>query len=330
MMNPAERVYIGMDLGGTKVFGALVAADGTLSEESYVEHAGVDAARAAAFSAEERALGRSYLTLVELAADLAKRARASGREPVGIGVGAPGIVSPEADAMAAGRPSSPVMAVTSAQLGWKNVPLAPLLEARVGIPVRVENDVNLAALGEHAFGAGRGHDSLFLMAIGTGIGGAVVIDGRLWRGKNFSAGEIGFMMPGREYLSWADPDWGALEAVASGSAITSDGQKAAAAAGVAGALRGEQLFSAAAQGAPWARAVLDRAVDMWTVALSAVQSILDPDLMVISGGVVSSASPYLPAIAERLRRVMPFAPKVVASTLGYKAGVLGAPALFTR
>ena len=311
--------YVGIDLGGTKLFGALVGSDGTLSEETYVEHGGARIEPVSHLSEEERLLGVAYARTVDLANHLVERAKAKGITPLGMGVGAPGMTRPDGVVIAAGT------------LGWHEVPLGRLLEQRCGLPVRVENDVNLAALGEHAVGAGRGLRSLFLFTIGTGIGGGLVIDGKLWRGRHHAAGEIGAMLPGREFLTWNDRDWGALEAMASGTGLTSEARRLSAEAGMTPGdddLRGEKLFAAAASGAPWARRALDNAVELWTVALAAVQAILDPDLIVLSGGVAPSATKFLPLIAGRLRHALPFAPDIAPTTLGYKAAVLGAPALF--
>ena len=312
-------IHVGIDLGGTKIFGALVGADGSVSDETYLEHGREVTTPPPNFTAKEAALGSAYAHLQKLAAGLCARARATGRRPLGIGIGAPGIVG-------AGG-----LVISSGALAWKNAPLGALLENRLGLPVRVENDVNLAALGEHAVGAGRGKASLFLIAIGTGIGGGCILDGRLWRGNHFAAAEIGALLPGPEFLGWSDRDWGAFEAYASGTGIESEARKAAQQAGLMlpeEVLRGERLFAAAAEGAPWATIAIDRAVALWTVAVGAVQALIDPEVIVLSGGVSASAARYLPRLRDHLSRALPQAPKVVLSTLGYRAAVLGAPALF--
>jgi glucokinase len=319
-MNRADRdVHVGIDFGGTKVFGALVGGGGVISDETYVEHGGT--AIPADFSPAEAALGTGYARLHDLAAALIARARASGRNPVGVGIGAPGMIGPGGLVLVAGA------------IGWKNAPLGPMLERRLGLPVRIENDVNLAALGEHMSGAGRGKNSLFLIAIGTGIGGGCIIDGKLWRGGRFAAAEIGALLPGPEFLGWSDRDWGAFEAYASGTGLHN--QARAAAQAVAGGaavaaedLRGERLFAAAAAGVPWAHQVVDHAVKLWTVAIGAVQALIDPEVVVLSGGVAPSVTPFLPEIKDRLGRALPQAPEIAVSTLGYRAAVLGAPSLF--
>jgi glucokinase len=315
-----EGAPIGIDLGGTKVYGAVVGRDGSIGHETYAEHgAGVPSPATGSDEDLERTLGPAYACVVDTARDLMARARAAGQEPVGIGVGAPGITRPDGVVVLAGG------------LGWRDVPLGPLLERRLGLPVRVENDVNLAALGESSLGAGRDKSSMFLMAVGTSIGGAVVLDGRLWRGRHLAAGEIGALLPGAEYLSWDNREIGALETYASGAGLAAEARRLATAAGCPyrdedG--RGEKLFAHAAAGQPWARQVVDRAVDLWTVALAAVQTVLDPEVIVLSGGVALSAAAHLPEIARRLERALPAVSAIVPSILGYRAAVLGVPALF--
>lgn len=320
-----DATYVGIDLGGTKLFGALVDASGRMDEETYVEHgAGAAAATTAPelpggpLSDQERALGPAFSRLVLLAADLLERARRAGRPAAGLGVGAPGLTRPDGTIIAAGA------------LDWKDVPLGPLVQRRIGVPVRIENDVNLAALGELAFGAGKGMRSLFMMAIGTGIGGAVVIDGRLWRGGRFAAGEVGHLVPGPQFLEWKNSAIGAFESHASGTGIHQAALRAAEEIGDGNVaeLKGERLFAAAQRGSLPARRAVDQAVALWSVAIAAAQTILDPDLVVISGGVAASAAPFLPGIAERLGQMLPMAPRIAVSTLGYRAAVLGTPALF--
>jgi glucokinase len=329
----AEAVHVGLDLGGTKVFGATVGAGGAVHAETYAEHDGgvhrtpapgwADRAPGPGlpYSEAERALGPAYPCLVETGTQLLERARAAGQRPVGLGVGAPGLTRTDGVVVLAGG------------LAWREVPLGPLLSRRLGLPVRVENDANLAALGEHAVGAGRGTRSMVLVTLGTAVGGAVIIDGKLWRGRNFAAGEIGAMLPGREFLTWDSREIGALETHAAGAGMAAEARKLAAAAGAAppeAETRGERLFAAAAAGVPWARQVVDRAVDLWTVLFSAVQSILDPDVIVISGGMTESAAAFLPEIARRLERALPSVAPIVPSRLGYRASVLGVPALFAE
>jgi glucokinase len=327
-MKAGQPVHIGLDLGATKIYGALVGADGAVFEETYLEHGGgagwvssVSTGVRADLDENERALGSVYSRLLDAGFALIEKARAKGHTPVGVGVGAPGMTRPDGMVLLAGG------------LAWRQLPLGAMLERRLGLPVLVENDVNLAALGEHAVGAGRGRGSMFLIAIGTGIGGAVVLDGRLWRGAKFAGGELGAMVPDREFLGWTNTEIGALETYGAGAGFTLEARRLAVEAGVVipdGEDRGERLFANAAAGVPWAKPVIDRAIDLWTIALSAVQSILDPEVIVVSGGVAESAAAYLPEITRRLGRAMPSVAEIVPSALGYRAAVLGVPPLFAE
>lgn len=312
-------MFIGVDLGGTKIFAALVSAAGAVTDEIYVAHQGT-LAGAAGFSEAEGSAGPVYARLVETIEALKARALSRGQPIFGIGVGAAGITRPDG------------MVISGPALGWRDFPLGAILAARVGLPVRVENDVNLQALGEYGFGAGRGLHSLFLMAVGTGIGGAVILDGKLWRGRNLAGGEIGAMVPGREYLSKGTRDWGALESVASGSGISAEARRITTERGLEipkADLRGEAVFAAAKAGIEWAEDVETRTLDLWAVGLSAIQAILDPDIIVLGGGAAADTARFIPLLEARLNPVLPFGLRLVGSKLGYRAGVLGTPGLFS-
>lgn len=304
-----DEVVVGVDLGGTKIFAGLVDAAGRVAGETYVAH-GAGSDGAAGETAYER--------LVGVIRELAAAAGAQGRRVRGAGVGAPGVT--RADGTVISAPA----------LGWRELPLAARLQVDLGLPVRVDNDVNAIGLGEHRFGAGQGTRSLFVMAVGTGIGGAVIVDGRLHRGRHDAAGEVGALLPGLEFLSWQNRDWGALESVASGSGIAARARKLADAHGIPvprEGFRAEDVFLAAADGAPWARAVFDETIEYLALAVANVQALLDPDRIVLAGGVGRAADRVIPAIERRLAGVLPFPPDLVASALGYRAGVLGAAAL---
>jgi glucokinase len=314
-----EKAYVGVDLGGTKLFGAVVMPDGSLGQPTRLDHDRDDPMPETGLSPEERSAGATYARLAGLVDALTAHAEAQGLSVGGIGVGAPGITRRDG------------VVVSAPALGWEDLPLGGLLSARMKRPTLVENDVNLTALGENAVGAGRGVRSLFCLAIGTGMGGAVVLDGRLWRGRHSAAGEIGALVPGPEYLGWSNREWGALEGVASGSGISEEARRRARAAGVELSdeqARTDRVFAAADSGAPWAREVVHRTVDLWCVALSAVQAILDPEVIVVSGGVAPAVEAAKERIEDRLSRLMRFRPRIVCSDLGYKAAVLGVPALF--
>jgi glucokinase len=306
-MNSNDRV-IGIDLGGTKIFGGLVDAQGRIEHETYVAHGGPDTG-----GEDDRVLQR----LIELVHTLAGEALAAGCRVRGVGVGAPGVTRADG------------VVVASAQLGWREMPLGARLTQRLHLPVHVENDVNLAALGELHFGSGRGARNVVCLSPGTGIGGAVIIDGKIHRGQHDSAGEIGLMLPGPQFLGWRNREWGPLEDIASGTGIAQRGRKAAEALGLPlppDGFRAEDVFAAAAEGAGWANTVLEETIDYLAVAIANIQALLDPERIILGGGIARASDRIIPGIEQRLAPVLPTVPFIVRSELGYRAGVLGAVA----
>jgi glucokinase len=218
------------------------------------------------------------------------------------------------------------------------------LSTRLGIPVTVDNDANAAALAEARLGAACGYRSSVTLTLGTGIGGGVVIDGRVFRGGRGSGAELGHVVvqaDGPPCLGGC-PNRGCIETMASGTAIARDARAAAAAdpagslaraQGERGPLTAEVVAELAHAGDPAAAAVFARAGRFLGVALASLANVLSPDVFVIGGGVGSVGELVLgPARDEYRRRALPpnaVAP-VVRSTLGPQAGVLGAAILATE
>lgn len=299
---------IGIDLGGTKIFGGLVDPFGHIEHETYVAHGGGDAP-----PGDDRVFER----LVEFVHTLAGQALAAGCKVRGVGVGAPGITRADG------------LVVASAQLGWVEMPLRARLTQRLQLPVKVENDVNLAALGELHFGAGRGAKDIVCISPGTGIGGAVIIDGKLHRGRHDAAGELGLMLPGPQFLSWRNRDWGVLEDIASGTGIAQRARTVVEAQGLPlppDGLRAEDVFAAGAEGADWANQIIEETIDYLAVAMANLQAVLDPERIILGGGIAAAAGRIIPGIEKRLAPLLPMMPVIVRSELGYRAGVLGAAA----
>jgi predicted NBD/HSP70 family sugar kinase len=241
--------------------------------------------------------------------------RPAGQSIRGIGIGAPGVTC------------FPEGVVTWApSLGWRDMPLQALLSQHFEAPVLVENDVNLAALGEHGFGAGRGVQSLVCLAVGTGIGAGIVLNGALYRGHHLAAGEVGYLLPAVQFLRRRYERFGALESLASGTGIVARARQLLQERGSAVPLElsAEHVFSAARQGADWARQVLDETADSLSLAIAAVSCLLDPELVVLGGGITPSAAVLLEPLRARLEGTVPFLPRLEISPLGYRAAVMGA------
>jgi predicted NBD/HSP70 family sugar kinase len=305
-LNGAGYAVIGVDLGGSKLFGAVTDLSGNLSHETHLPHNGQCA---------ENGLDR----LCDLIEQLIEAPRPPGQRLRGIGIGAPGVTrSPEG------------VVLWSPQLNWRDLPLKDILTRRFGLPVFVENDVNLAALGEWGFGAGRGARSLVLLAVGTGIGAGVVLDGAVYHGAHQAAGEVGYLLPGPDFLGRRYDGFGAFEGIASGLGIAARAEGAFMAGGparVAEQLTAETVFAEARRGAPWACRIVEETVDYLAVAIADIAAMLDPEIIILGGGVSASADLMVEPILKRLDGVVPYAPQLAASTLGPRAAALGAVTL---
>jgi glucokinase-like ROK family protein len=301
--NTQGHVVLGIDLGGTKMYGAVADLGGHVLDEVNIGPHGT--------SGEE-----SYQRLLALIDRLLASPSFEGRQVRGIGLGVPGITLHQEG-----------IVQWAYTLQWRDLPLKARLEERYRLPCTVDNDVNLAALGELWYGAGQQASNMILVAIGTGIGAGIIIDGALYRGSHEASGEIGGMVPGREFLGKDYRDFGALESVASGTGIA---QRARAAGPVVVPAPGsvpvgtEEVFEAARQGQPWAIAILKETVDFLAIAIANLTATLDPEVIVLGGGVARSADLLIDPILRRLEGTIPTLPRLVLSELGPRATVMGA------
>jgi glucokinase len=190
----------------------------------------------------------------------------------------------------------------------------------------VDNDVNLAAMGELWFGAGQNVQNMILVSNGKGIGAGIVIDGALYRGASEASGEIGNFIPGREFLGKNYQAFGALESVASGTGMLERARSllAGAAQNGAAALTEDDLLQAARQGQPWAVTVMQETADYLAIAIANLTSSFDPELIVLGGSLPLFAESLVQPILRRMESVLPALPKLVVSDLGLRAGVMGA------
>ncbi|WP_055586550.1 ROK family protein [Peterkaempfera griseoplana] len=292
---------LALDVGGTGMKAALVARDGTPLHEA------------------RRPTGREHgpYTVVEailgFAAELAEEGRARfGEPPSAAGVAVPGTID-EQDGIA----------VFSANLGWRDVPLRRLLTERLaGAPVALGHDVRSGGLAEGRIGAGRGVDRFVFIALGTGIAGAIGIDGRIEAGAHGYGGEIGHVVvrPGGPECGCGAR--GCLETLASASAVA----RAWAAAGGDPTADAADCARAVQAGDPAAAAVWGTAVDALADGIVLCQSLLDPSTVIVGGGLAEAGdtlfTPLRAAVAERLTFQKP--PALVPATLKDTAACLGA------
>ncbi len=290
---------IGVDLGGTKMFGALANIGGEILHELIINGHGT--------SGDD-----SYAMLVEVIHKLMDAPRKRGQKIRGIAVGAPGITRSHAG-----------IVEWAPSLNWRDYPLKQKLEKQFRLPCFVDNDVNLAALGEQWFGAGDGADNIVLIAIGTGVGAGLIVDGVLYRGHHEAAGEVGFLISDRAELDRRYDKFGALESVISGTGIAEranqlrPGHRSA-------ELTAQDVFEAYLRGEAWSIEIVNATVDYLSMAIINISTLLDPELIILGGGVSESADVLLPLLQARVNNVLPKTPIIKVSTLGRRAAVMGA------
>jgi glucokinase len=216
--------------------------------------------------------------------------------------------------------------------GFRNIGVAPYLERRLRIPVFVENDANCAALGEYWKGAGRGVGSLFLFTLGTGVGGGFIVRGEIWRGAAGTAGEVGhtIVMAGGPPCTCGNR--GCLEAFASATAIVKEYRRRKKARATGGSrIDAKHVTDLARQGDRAALGALDYAAGGLGLGIANVFNLLNPELILIGGGVSRAGSILLrPAVRKAKSIVFPaLAPKlkVKRAALGDDAALLGAARL---
>jgi predicted NBD/HSP70 family sugar kinase len=228
-------------------------------------------------------------------------------------VGSPGVLDPETGRLryAANLP------------GWGRAGLVDELRGALTPSLAIDNDINLAALGERAYGRGREVADFVYLSIGTGVGMGLVVGGELHRGARGAAGEVGFLPLAGGGLGAGAPaatPRGALEEAASAGGIVRTGREM----GMKGALTAERIFTAAAAGDATARATVAREAERLAVVVAAVAAIVDPGLVVLGGGIGANADVLLPQLEEAVAGLTPLRPPIVLSDLGADAIVLGA------
>lgn len=301
--NADGYAVLGLDLGGSKMFGTVADLGGNIQSEIYRPWESNDPCD-------------TLEQVSQLISDLLTRPRPPQQQVRGIGVGAPGVTLYERGVV-----------TWAPSLGWRDLPLKDILQERFNYPVAVENDVNLAALGEYGFGAARGTTSAACIAIGTGIGAGIVIDRKIHRGFNQSAGEVGYLPPDVSYLGRRYDSFGALESIASGSGVERRARQLLEQQNLPLPEQGpsaEDVFKAARLGETWAQQVVAETVDYLAFAVAVISAVLDPQVIVLGGGVARSADLLIEPILSRLDGVIPTRPNLVASSLGSRAAVLGA------
>jgi glucokinase len=310
----SARRVIGLDAGGTKLLG------GVVDEGLAVRH-----------RVHRLWRGRERGEVLDVIVDAVEEARAAAPDVAAVGFGIPSLVDFEGG-----------VSDFSVHLPLEHVPFRDLMQERLGLPVHVDNDANLAALAEQRAGAASGARHVVMLTLGTGIGGGLILDGRLYRGARGGAGELGHVVVDIDGppCQGGCPNRGCLEAMASGSAIGREGAAAAARepeSALARELRdGREITGAlvtelAHDGDPAARGVLALVGERLGAGLAGIVNAFNPEVVVIGGGAVAGGDlllePARRVVAERALPPSRDQVRIEPAHFGEEAGMLGAALL---
>jgi glucokinase len=308
------RRVVGLDLGGSKLLAGLV--DDSLEVYSRVNRAVV---------------GLSQGELIDAMVEAINEARQKMPEVEAVGLGIPCVIDHHTG-----------VAVIAVNLPIAELPIRDIMRERIGLPIYLDNDATCATLVEQRFGAAQGATDVVGLTLGTGIGGGLILDGKIYHGHSGGASELGHMVVDADGppCQGQCPNRGCLEAVASGSAIGREGKVAAeqepdSALGAAVAdgleITGELVTELALEGDEVARMVLGQIGSKLGVGLSNIVNIFDPEVIVVGGGAMAGGDLLLgPAREELRRRALPPGRdlvRVTAAKFGPDAGMLGAAVL---
>jgi glucokinase len=257
--------------------------------------------------------GTPAATLTRLASDLQallKEADVDAGHLLAVAVGAPGPVDIDRG----------IVTIAPNLKGWIDVPIRDILHGALGVPVLVENDVNVALVGEHWRGAARGHDTCAFIFVGTGIGAAFLIDGAIHRGHHYMAGEIAVMCMGPQYVEQDFGSRGCLEVLAGLEALAARWPNAA---GRDPAGWMTELFEAAERGDAEARHAIHETAQLIGIAAANVGTVVDPSIVVLGGALFAQAEPLVVEVRDVVKRLSRAPVQIVVSALGKEAPLAG-------
>jgi predicted NBD/HSP70 family sugar kinase len=211
--------------------------------------------------------------------------------------------------------------------GWGRHGLVDLVQRELGTKTIFENDVNLAALGEAWRGLGRDVDPFVYLHIGTGVGLGIVLHGEIYRGAGGAAGEVGYLpLWGTDVRDPESRRRGALDRAASAGGVMDAAKRA----GMTGSLTAERVFAAAAAGDRVAGRVVAEEADRIALTIAAVAAVLDPELVILGGGIGANGDQLLEPVRRRLPDLSPFRPRIEASALREEATLYGSVSMALR
>ncbi len=317
-----QNPVLAVDLGGSKIIAALVSHKGEIIAREYTATLADEGPRAVIqrmSTAIESAISKAGIPLSSLST---------------IAIAAAGAINTK-EGIVSASPNLP---------GWDNIPLKDMVEKEIGLETFLINDADAAAVGEHLFGAGRGVNNLIYITVSTGIGGGIIIDGKLYSGVSGSAGEIGHMTIDTSGPRCNCGNIGCLEVFASGKAIAREAQRSIAqgaksmimelAEGESHNITSQTVSAAARRGDALALGIITMAATYLGIGMVNLINIFNPEMIVVGGGVAQIGDmllePARKVVAERAFQLSARAVRIVPSQLGENAGVVGGATLLFR
>jgi predicted NBD/HSP70 family sugar kinase len=299
-LNPLAGWVVGVDIGRKWVRAAVADIAGNIAARS-----------------DERARVSSARTLIgqvgSIARRLASEAGVEWSQVTHTTLGSPGVFDP-VHGYVAMAPNLP---------GWGRSSLVQAVREELGTNVSFENDVNLAALAERTHGHGRNVQNFVFLSVGTGVGMALVLDGHLYRGAHGAAGEVAYMPMGKgDPRDPANRRRGAFEEAAAAAGIVRSARRM----GMRAPLTPERIFVAARKGNGAATRVVQAEAALLSLAIATVTQVVDPELVILGGGIGRNGDLLVEPIERELRQLLPFRPPVAVSALGEDAVLRGAVA----
>jgi glucokinase len=321
----SQQYIVGVDLGGTNIVAGAMSADG---EQLPTVRSILTSAELGAEGVADRIVGLIESVIVDtIATTKAKRS-----DFIGVGIGAPGPLDREKG-----------IVIVAPNLGWKNYPLRDRIAERLSLPATLDNDANCATVGEWWQGAAKGGTNVIGMTIGTGIGGGLILDGKLFHGASDVAGEIGHTTIDLNGRHCKCGNYGCLEAYASGPAIATRAREVLVREETASLLpsmvgnklediTAETVYRAAKQGDAMASEIVRDTARYLGAGIANLLNIFNADVVVIAGGVTQAGDALFAPLGAEVRR-RAFRPavdatRIVPGTLPGTAGVVGAVATF--
>lgn len=319
LKNSPKKFFLGIDLGGSQIKFGIVSSSGEILTEGKISSF-VDYGR-------KKILENLVTVIKNLLTEAAKRKI----KISGIGIGTPGTVDQKTGRVVGACPNIP---------GWVGVNLKQFLQKKFKIPVFVDNDANLMTLAENRLGAGKGYKDVLGLTIGTGIGGGIVLGGKLFRGKNFAAGEIGHTIVVSNGLKCKCGSRGCLEAYAAAPAMVRGARSSIGennsllkklAGGKTDRITPGIIFEASSRNDRLARNIVKEATDFLSSGVASAVNLLNPEVVILGGGILDLKSNFLKETRRKaLQKAFPSTTKnlkIVKAALGNKAGFLGAALL---